>query len=245
MSLNCVGLAKSLALSLLNVYETLAISWPTVVDAALDRVTKETCDARLDRWSRRVVRHLEADVEVIGREHVASGKTFLVMSNHQSHYDIPVLFTILGPNIRMIAKKELFKLPIFGPAIHNAGFISIDRSNRHAAIESLRVARETIARGVHVWIAPEGTRSRTGDLLPFKKGGFQLALEGGLTVLPVSIQGTKHLLPVSGVRSTPGVPVRVVLHPPIDAAAPPYAGAGRAGRDKLMADVKEAITRGL
>ena len=237
-------MAKSLALSLWNVYETLAISWPTVVDGALGRVTKDTCDARLDSWCKKVVRHLDIRLDVRGREHLDHHESFLVMSNHQSHYDIPVLFYVVGPNIRMIAKKELFKVPIFGPAIHNAGFIAIDRSNRHAAIESLRVAKETLANGVHVWIAPEGTRSQTGKLLPFKKGGFTLALDGGLRILPVSIQGTRDILPAHGVRSAAGADVRVVLHRPVDASS--YTALGtKAGRDKLMIDVKEAIARGL
>src|SRR5579884_1433873 len=93
---------KSLALTLRNVAETLAISFPTVVEALAGRVTKQMCDERLARWSRRVVENARMQVEVVGREHMRPGETYLVMSNHQSLYDVPVLFHVLGANLRMI-----------------------------------------------------------------------------------------------------------------------------------------------
>ena len=240
---------KSLLLSLRNIYETLAISWPTVLEATLRGTTKEACDARLDAWCKKVVAHAGMRVEVTGRENVTPGKTFLVMSNHQSHYDVPVLFYVLGPNIRMIAKTELYKVPIFGPALREAGFIEIDRSNRARAIASLQVARGRIDQGVHVWIAPEGTRSRTGELLPFKKGGFSLALEMGAPILPVALQGTRDALPASGMRSRAGATVTVKIFPPIDATAyaAPGAAAGplKAAREALMRDVRARLASGL
>ena len=246
---------KSLALSLRNIYETLAISWPTVLEAALRGTTKDACDRRLDSWCKKVVHHARMKIDVTGRQHLeekrgAAPRTFLVMSNHQSHYDVPVLFYVMGPNIRMIAKTELFKVPIFGPAIREAGFIEIDRSNRSRAIASLREAKRTIEEGTHVWIAPEGTRSLTGDLLPFKKGGFTLALEMGLPILPISLSGTRNALPVNGLRSAPGVRVNVRIHPPVDPSA--YAvpegatpAASRAARERLMADVRMILMSGI
>ena len=237
---------KSLALSLHNIYETLAISWPTVVDAVRGRVTKKICDDRLAGWAERVVQNSRMDVEVKGREylsHADRAGAYLVMSNHQSLYDIPVLFYVLGSNLRMITKKELFEVPIFGKAIELGGFISIDRSNRARALESLEVAKGKVADGTHVWIAPEGTRSKTGELLPFKKGGFNLALEAQLTVLPVTLRGTRDVLLAKGLRSSPGARVDVTIHAPIDPA--PYAREGRAGRDRLMADVRAALQSGL
>src|SRR5215510_12959504 len=93
---------KSLALSLQNIYETLAISWPTVVDATRGRVTKEACDARLEHWSAAIVKNARMDLHVHGREHMQPGVVYLVMSNHQSLYDIPVLFHVIGPNLRMV-----------------------------------------------------------------------------------------------------------------------------------------------
>ena len=232
--------AKSLVLSLKNIYETLAISLPTMVDALQGRVTKPVCDERLARWAHHiVVDNGRFELEVLGRENLQHGETYLVMSNHQSHYDIPVLFEAIGSNIRMITKEELFRVPIFGNALKAGGFISIDRSNRHAAIRSLDRARELLASGTHVWIAPEGTRSRTGELLPFKKGAFYLALEARLPILPVTISGTRDALPADGVRSRGGAHVRVTMHPKIDAA--PFAAKGKAGRDELMTEVRRIL----
>lgn len=232
---------KSLGLSLRNVYETIAISAPTVVEVLVGRLTKEICDQRLARWSRAVLANARISLEVTGRENLKPGQTYLVMSNHQSLYDIPVLFQAIGPNIRMITKRELFHVPIFGRALAAAGFVSIDRRNRNAAIRSLKHAQDLLNGGTHVWIAPEGTRSRTGELLPFKKGGFYLALQTGLPILPVTIRGTRAALPAKGLRSAAGARVDVTLHPPIDPA--PYAARGKAGRDALMADIRRTMER--
>ena len=165
------------------------------------------------------------------------------MSNHQSLYDIPVMFDVIGANIRMITKKELFRVPLFGNALAAGGFIAIDRSDRHAAVRSLRVARDLLASGTHVWIAPEGTRSRTGRLLPFKKGAFYLAFEAGLPILPVTLVGTRNALPAKGVRSIPGAKVTATIHPKIDPK--PYAARGKAGREQLMAEVKRVLESAL
>lgn len=234
---------KSVALSLRNIYETLAISFPTMLDAIAGRVTKEACDVRLDRWSAHIVRNASIRIHVTGREHMLPHETYLVMSNHQSLYDIPVLFQVVGPNVRMITKEELFRVPIFGKALHAGGFISIDRTNRHAAIRSLDRARALMASGTHVWIAPEGTRSRTGQLLPFKKGAFYLAFEAGLPILPVTLSGTRDALPAKGLRSTPGAEVRVTLHARIDPR--PYAARGKEGREALMNEVRRVMESAL
>ena len=235
---------KSIALTLTNVYETLSISWPTVIEGVLHRVRKDVCDERLRAWSIRVIDHCRLDLEVVGREHVANGATYLIMSNHQSLYDIPVLFRVFGGNVRMITKKELFRVPVFGGALQQAGFISIDRENRHSAVQSLEIAKKVVTEGTNVWIAPEGTRSLTGELLPFKKGGFNLALQAGLPVLPVTLRGTRDILRAKGVRSSRGAEVKVTIHPPLSPAD--YESEGpRAGRARLMNDVREALARGL
>jgi 1-acyl-sn-glycerol-3-phosphate acyltransferase len=234
---------KSLALSLQNIYETLAICVPTIADALRGRITKQVSDERLARWSRACVANAHIDVQVHGREHLRTGETYLVMSNHQSLYDIPVLFDVIGPNIRMITKAELFSVPVFGKALAEGGFISIDRRNRHAAIRSLERARELLASGTHVWISPEGTRSRTGALLPFKKGAFYLAFEAGLPILPVTLRGTRDALPAKGVRSIPGAHVDVTLHASVDPR--PYVERGKSGRDELMRDVRSTLEQDL
>jgi 1-acyl-sn-glycerol-3-phosphate acyltransferase len=234
----------SFALSLRNMAETFAISFPTVVDAARGRLTRGACDERLYRWSGRVVAHLGMQVDVVGREHARPGATYLVMSNHQSHYDVPVLFHVLGGDrsLRMVAKIELFSVPVFGQAMRNAGFIAIDRGSRTSAVKSLQLARETMRSGINVWIAPEGTRSPTGKLLPFKKGGFHLALDVREPILPVTIQGTRLALPPGAARSSSGVPVRVTIHKAIDVA--PYTRNAQ-GIAALSEDVRAVIASAL
>ena len=235
---------RSLLLSLRNVYETLYVSAPTVVDAAKGRISQKVCDDRLEAWASRVVRNAEIVVSVRGREHITRDATYVIMSNHQSHYDVAILYYVLGGNVRMVAKKELFELPIFGRAIREAGFVSVDRKNTEKAIKSLENAKDWVKKGTHLWIAPEGTRSPSGDLLPFKKGGFMIALATESPVLPITIRGTRDILPSGGLRSRGGVEVHVTIHAPL-AIAPYLAMEKKAGRDALMNDVRRAISSAL
>ena len=139
------------------------------------------------------------------------------MSNHQSLYDIPVLFYVIGPNIRMITKKELFRVPIFGSALAAAGFISIDRSDRDAAIRSLDEARALLASGTHVWIAPEGTRSRPGSSFLSRRAPSTWRFEAGLPILPVTLRGTRDVLAgARGALARRARTVQVTVHPKID-----------------------------
>lgn len=254
---------KSLVLSLRNAYEALAVSLPTVVDGARGRLTQELCDERLETFAAHVMRNAEIAVSVRGREHLsgrqssrggldsASGgaRTYVVMSNHQSHYDVPVLYYVLGGRLRMVAKTELFSLPIFGRAIREAGMIEVDRKNHKRAVASLATAKAQLEAGTHIWIAPEGTRSTSGELLPFKKGGFVLALDIGAPILPITIQGTREVLPAHGMLSRQGVEVHVTIHPPIETK--PFAARSgtlaetKAARDTLMNEVRLAIASAL
>ena len=232
-------MSGSIALSARGMAETLAISAPTVAEGLTGRLTMAACDARLARWSRRLLEQAGVELVVRGRERLDAftGETFVVMSNHRSHYDVPVLFQALaGRRLRMITKAELFRVPLWGRAMREAGFIEIDRSNRARAIASLKAARATLDAGVDVWIAPEGTRSRTGALGPFKKGGFLLALETGKRILPVAIRGTEQVLPANGVRVRHGARVEVTIDDPVDPAA-----FGEARRDELAAAVRARL----
>lgn len=235
---------RSLVLSLRVLGETLGISAPTVLDAALGRLTRVACDARLAGWSERVVREAEIDLDVRGLTHFDRARTYLLMSNHQSHYDVPILYRVFGGSVRMVAKIELFSVPVFGKALAQSGFIPVDRGDRASAIANLERARRALQSGVHVWIAPEGTRSRTGTLGPFKKGGFNLALDAGVPLLPISIRGTREVLAVGGSRSARGVHVRVTIHRALEPAA--YGAPDRKlALERLMADVRAAIEGGL
>jgi 1-acyl-sn-glycerol-3-phosphate acyltransferase len=241
---------RSFALSLWNIGETLAICVPTVADAALGRLERGACDLRLESWSARVLENANVRLTVRGREHLSGDRTYILMSNHQSLYDVPTLFCVFGHRMRMIMKKELARVPVFGDACRLAGFIEIDRKDRQQAIQSLERAKAELRAGTHVWIAPEGTRSKTGELLPFKKGGFHLALETGWPILPVTLRGTGKILRAKGVRSFFGQEVEAILHPPVSPppvesrdSAVPSAETKRA-REELMDKVRAAITSG-
>jgi 1-acyl-sn-glycerol-3-phosphate acyltransferase len=235
-------MSGSLTLSLRAAQETLAISVPTVVDEALGRVTKPRCDARLDAWSRALVGHARIRLEVSGHERVKPGVAYVVVSNHQSLYDVPVLFRVFGPDIRMVAKRELFEIPIFGGAMRAAGFIPVHRGDARSSVHTFGSARGLLERGTLVWIAPEGTRSRSGALLPFKPGAFRLAIESQAAVLPVTLDGTRHVLPPTSWRPRPGATVHVTIHAPVQ---PPARGGGPAARRLLAERVCAVIESGL
>jgi 1-acyl-sn-glycerol-3-phosphate acyltransferase len=218
--------------------ETLAISVPTLVDTALGRFSVDLGDARLESWSRRCLELAQATLDVRGRDRIPAGETFVVMSNHLSYYDVPVLFQAFPGRLRMVTKKELFRVPVWGPALREAGFIPIDRESRKDAIESLKVAEEAMDHGVNVWIAPEGTRSRTGALGPFKRGGFRLALGTRRRILPVGIRGTPSILSPDGFLIKAGGHAEVEFGAPIDTVR--Y---GLERRDQLLSDVRREIAR--
>jgi 1-acyl-sn-glycerol-3-phosphate acyltransferase len=222
------------------VVETARISAPTIAEGLTGALTPEVCDERLAEWSRRLLLQAKITLRVEGLDRARTpgetDETFVVMSNHQSHYDIPVMFQALRRRVRMVAKQELFKIPGWGPAMRMAGFVEIDRKNRVAAIQSLESAKQALSHGTNIWIAPEGTRGPGDKLLPFKSGGFHLALGAGARILPVSIDGTGRVLAARGRTVTEGVEVRVTVHEPVE---PSQYGADR--REELTQRVRQAI----
>lgn len=222
------------------VWHTLRISVPTIWEGLRGTLTPEAVDRRLDAWSRAIVTRAAIDLHVEGAEQATPGESFVLMSNHQSLYDVPVIYQALQRRIRMVAKKELFAVPIWGRAMHRAGFISLDRSNRERSRETLLSSADTLHAGTSIWIAPEGTRSKTGELGEFRKGGFHLALQSGCRILPISIIGTRAVLPAKGAHISDGCRVNVVIHPAIEPRA-----FGEARRDELSAAVRGAIAQAL
>ena len=146
-------------------------------------------------WGRCILWISGVRVSISGLEQLASDAPYIYMANHQSQYDIPVLLSTLPSQWRFVVKAELFKIPIFGRGMRGAGYISIDRSDRRSAFLSLARAAQSIRNGSSVVIFPEGTRSQDGDLLPFKKGGFVLAVDSGVPVVPVIIHGAQEIMP--------------------------------------------------
>lgn len=231
----------SLATLLLAAYETAKISVPTIVDALQGGADPRICDKRLSSWANHLLQQAKLRVETQGRELIEPGRSYIVMSNHQSLYDIPVMFQALQIPVRMVAKKELFRIPVMGGGMRGAGFIEIDRQNRHAAVRSLNEARERLlADQTSLWIAPEGTRSVDGRLGEFKRGGFHLALEAGLHILPATIDGSLRAHRSGSNHVNKGVTVRVTVSPSIDPV-----GYGKQNVRELMDRVRECIARHL
>lgn len=222
------------------IWQTLRISAPTIWQGLRGTLTPEVCDRRLERWSRSIVERARIALSVEGREHARPGESFVLMSNHQSLYDVPIIYQALQRRIRMVAKQELFRVPLWGRAMRSAGFICLDRKNRERSRQTLLASADILRGGTSIWIAPEGTRSRSGELGEFRKGGFHLALQSGCRILPISINGTRAVLPAKGARVTDGCAVRVVVHPPVDPR-----DYGEARRDELIAAVRAAIAGAL
>jgi 1-acyl-sn-glycerol-3-phosphate acyltransferase len=119
----------------------------------------------------------------------------VLMANHQSHLDSPIICRVCPHPIRFIAKRSLFFLPIFGQAMWLMGMIPIDRRNRERSFASIDRAVERVREGFTVLVFPEGTRSITAEMLPYKKGGFVLAIRSGVPIIPVGIAGTERIMP--------------------------------------------------
>jgi 1-acyl-sn-glycerol-3-phosphate acyltransferase len=152
-----------------------------------------------------------------GVENVPKGKPVIFVANHCSHLDIGVLCRIAPVNLHFIGKKELIWIPVVGWYMFIAGHIMIDRSNKRKALESLKKAAIKIKNGKSVAMYPEGTRSKTGEMGKFKKGAFHLAIDAGVSIVPVHIQGTHEIWPSKVNKITPG-PVTVHVGKPIDSS---------------------------
>lgn len=166
-------------------------------------------------WSRFNAFLTPVFVNVKGKQNIKNGESYIVVPNHQSMYDIFVLYGWLGLDIKWIMKKELRKIPGVGFGSAKVGHIFIDRSNQRASLQSLNEAKKKLKGGSSVVIFPEGTRSKDGKLLPFKRGAFKLALELGFPILPVTINGTREIMPANApLNLLPGF-ATIQIHEPI------------------------------
>ena len=152
--------------------------------------------------------------EVVGREKIDPTKTYIFMCNHQSFVDIFVLLANIPKDFKFIMKKELMRIPILGLTMRRAGYMEIERDDPRESIRQLSKAIENIKSGVSVLIFPEGTRSPDGKLLPFKKGGFYIAIRSGCDVIPLYIQGT-HLIGPKGSWSMKKGKYKLIIGTPI------------------------------
>lgn len=154
-------------------------------------------------------------VKVEGAHHIEGGRSYVVAANHQSQLDILVVYGWLGMDFRWVMKKELRNIPILGITCEKLGHIFIDRADRTAAIAAINQGGKRISGDASIFFFPEGTRSRDGNLLPFKKGAFRMAVDFQMPILPVSIVGTHRILPAGTTRLRPGR-AKLVIHSPIE-----------------------------
>lgn len=196
----------------------------------------ERCSEIGRNWSAFMLRRSGVDVRVEGMEHVGGPAPRILVSNHESWYDVWALAATIPGRVHFVAKKELEAIPIFGAAWTGCGHISIDRHDRSSAIRSLDEAGEKI-RGepATVVIFPEGTRSRTGELQRFKKGAFVLALKAGVPVVPAGIAGSRKVLPKGGWRVRGGE-IRIRVGEPLATGA-----LDLPDRDALLAEAYERV----
>ncbi len=159
----------------------------------------------------------------------------MYVGNHRSYVDPPTAFLVLPGDLRFLAKKELYKIPLVGFALRTMDIIEVDRSNPEAGAQSIERAVETIRSGKSVILFPEGTRSRKPGLLPFKKGAFVLAIKAQVPVVPVTFLGTDRRLKPDTMLLFPG-PVKVVVHDPIDTTGHSYED-----RNKLLEKSRAVI----
>ena len=162
---------------------------------------------------------------------------YIFMANHQSLFDIPVLLATLPGQTRFLAKKSLFRIPFFGWALSAMGFIPVDREDRSQARTVFSSAFDRLTDGTSVLIFPEETRSLTGQLLPFQRGGFLLALKSGLPIVPVGLSGTLAVQPKTSFAIHPG-PVGVRYGSPLEVAQ-----IGLRQKPELIARVRSEIAR--
>ena len=146
----------------------------------------------LAHWAARIA---GAKIKLVGFDKIDPAGTYIFMSNHVSNLDPPVLVPLIPRRTSVLAKKEIWRIPILGKALDLAEIVPVERSNRDAAMQSIRRAGEVMRHGINMTIYPEGTRSPDGRLLPFKKGPFHLAAETGFPIVPVTILGTEEMMP--------------------------------------------------
>lgn len=154
-------------------------------------------------------------VDVKGREHLDQNQTYVFVANHQSYLDAGPLFAFTGYRVGAIAKKELLKAPILGYGMGFVNVIAIDRSDRERAVETLKVATDRLRSGISFVVCPEGTRANPGEMLPFKKGAFHIAVQAGVPIVPIALKNADLLMGRGTGEAWPGT-IEMVILPPVD-----------------------------
>jgi 1-acyl-sn-glycerol-3-phosphate acyltransferase len=234
------SLIRKILIMIVSVYVTLRITvivlyWTGIKGG----YPRKDGDGLLTWWSNGLIKAARIKKTVFDpfNVRIEPGKRYIIMSNHRSLYDIPLTILSLPGSIRMLTKKELFRIPLWGRGMAAGEFISINRHNIEQAKKDLKAAGEKMEDGIVLWVAPEGTRSRTGRLGSFKKGGFILAIETGAQIIPVGIRGSEKVLPAKTWDLYLDQQVDIHIGNPIDASAYTLEN-----KDELIAAVRRELS---
>jgi 1-acyl-sn-glycerol-3-phosphate acyltransferase len=187
------------------------------------------------QWAKILLSLSGINIEVAGKENVSTEAPQIFMANHQGDFDILIFLAHIPVDFLWTAKKELFRIPVFGRAMRKAGYIKIDRQNHLKAMEGLEKTEDKVRKGISIAAFPEGTRSRDGRLLPFKQGMFYLAIQTGAPIVPVTIIGSNKIMPKGSLRLRRGE-ITMVIDKPIDTG-----GYTIESRNALISRVREVI----
>jgi 1-acyl-sn-glycerol-3-phosphate acyltransferase len=184
-------------------------------------------------WASLILKTTGVRVRVVGLEHIDPSRSYVFAANHQSIYDIPIVFSALPSQVRIVAKQSLGRIPFLGWHLHRAGHLLVNRQNPGAAIVK-KMAR-LVGERHSLIVFPEGTRSADGAVSRFKGGSFVFALESGMPIVPISIAGSRHVMKKGQLMVCPGH-VTVVVHAPLDTG-----GVGRHGVRDLAERVRHVV----
>ncbi|MGD9108441.1 MAG: lysophospholipid acyltransferase family protein [Gammaproteobacteria bacterium] len=233
-----IGKLHTYWIILRSILVTLRISCTLLFIDIFGKLTRRKVNKWLHKWCKQLFQLIKLTYTVFDPYNLELNqeRTYIVMSNHASLYDIPLIILSLPGSIRMMAKRELFRVPLWGTAMKHCEFVPISRADGKKVTRDLKYAKKMLESGIVLWIAPEGTRSRSGKLNTFKKGGFLLARQAKAMVIPVGIRGAGKVLPPKTLNFNLGEHVEVHIGKPIDTTQ--YTPAQR---DQLVEDVRAAI----
>ncbi len=189
-----------------NFFAVIWVVLVTIVFGSLSMALPGSHNIMMRKWSQTILQFLGVKLQVHGLENIVNRGSKIVISNHESALDIPILMAALPIPIRFMAKKELFQIPLFGWTLNLARHIPVDRKRPRKSYTVInRVSKELIRNGLSIAVSPEGTRSYDGKIAPFKKGAFRLAHIHNLPILPVLILGARHCVPNKSLSIIPGI----------------------------------------
>ncbi len=230
---------RSLLTIVLWIMATAVASTVALITLLFDRKTG-AIEFIMNKWAKSILILAGVKIEVKGLEQLAQDESYIFISNHASLLDIPAVLTGLPFNLRFLVKKELFEIPLFGRALLMAGHIKIDRGNLESAVKSLRKGAITLKeRGCSALVFAEGTRSLTGEVGRFKKGGIILALSMGIPIVPVSISGSRSLASKGDLKIKSGK-ITMTIGKPI-----PTEGMDVSDRNRLLEATRDEVIKNL